>query len=228
MIFKLYSSGVSMRRMAKILNLHPITIKRKIDFLALKALRKQEKLREKLKGKVCHVQLDDLITIEHTKLKPVSVSVAVDVNTRMILGAEVSQIPAFGHLAEISKKKYGYRKSELKEGLERLFKSISPCIQKDSLIESDKHKFYPEFIKKHLPTCEHKSYKSEKGCIAGQGELKKVIHDPIWAIDHTLAMLRANLNRLFRRTWCTTKKIEMLKKHLDIYIWYYNHEYLSG
>jgi hypothetical protein len=29
-------------------------------------------------------------------------------------------------------------------------------------------------------------------------------------------MLRANLNRLFRRTWCTTKKPEGLIDHLSI------------
>ena len=96
--------------------------------------------------KVCHLQIDDLITIEHTKLKPVSISVAVDANTRMILGAEVSKIAAFGHLSEISKRKYGPRKSELKEGLTRLFENISSCVQKDSLIESDEHKIKKDYI----------------------------------------------------------------------------------
>ena len=59
------------------------------------------------------VQIDDLITSEHTKMKPVSVSVAVDKKTRMILALEVSKIPAFGHLAKKSRRKYGYRKSVL-------------------------------------------------------------------------------------------------------------------
>jgi transposase-like protein len=227
MIYKLISSGVSMRRTAKILNLHQDTVRRKVEFLSLISKRKQEKLLKKMHEKVSHLQIDDLITIEHTKLKPVSISVAVDANTRMILGAEVSKIAAFGHLSEISKRKYGPRKSELKEGLTRLFENISSCVQKDSLIESDEHKMYPVFINKFLPTCEHNQYKGGKGCVAGQGELKKLGHDPLFIINHTMAMLRANINRLIRKTWCTTKKIEMLKKHLDIFIWYYNSEVLS-
>ena len=51
--------------------------------------------------KVSHLQIDDLITIEHTKLKPVIISFAMDSKTWIILGAEVSQIAAFGHLSEI-------------------------------------------------------------------------------------------------------------------------------
>ncbi len=35
-------------------------------------------------------------------------------------------------------------------------------------------------------------------------------------------MLRANLNRLFRKTWNTTKKLERLNYHLAIYSWYHN------
>jgi hypothetical protein len=58
--------------------------------------------------------------------------------------------------------------------------------------------------------------------VTGQGELKKTTHDPLFAINHTLAMLRANINRLIRRTWCTTKKPERLIDHLWIYIRYHN------
>jgi hypothetical protein len=46
------------------------------------------------------MQMDDLITKENSKLKPLSASIAVDEDRRLILGAEVSEIPAFGHLAK--------------------------------------------------------------------------------------------------------------------------------
>ncbi len=35
-------------------------------------------------------------------------------------------------------------------------------------------------------------------------------------------MLRANINRLFRKTWNTTKKVEALIDHLWIYVRYHN------
>jgi hypothetical protein len=35
-------------------------------------------------------------------------------------------------------------------------------------------------------------------------------------------MLRANINRLFRRTWCTTKKMACLEQHVAIYMDFHN------
>ena len=86
-------------------------------YLSLKARCSQEKLLQSLTKKVTHLQFDDLITIEHTKLKPVTVSLAVDVDKRIILGAKVASIGAFGHLAVLSRKKYGFRKNKHTQAL---------------------------------------------------------------------------------------------------------------
>ena len=71
------------------------------------------------------VQIDDLITSEHTKLKPLSVTVLTKAPQRWIMGFEVSEIPAFGLLAEKSREKYGFRKNERPKNLKRLLKKIS-------------------------------------------------------------------------------------------------------
>ena len=65
-------------------------------------------------------------------------------------------------------------------------------------------------------------YKGEKSRSYGQGELKKTKNDPLFSINHTFAMLRANINRLIRRSWCSTKKIQGLTDHLAIYAWVHN------
>ena len=171
---------------------------------------------------VTHLQFDDLITIEHTKLKPLSVSLAVDAKTRAILGAKVSRIAAFGHLAEMSRKKYGHRKSTHSQSLDKLFQQIKSSVSRDALIESDEHTFYPKVVSKYFPHAKHKRYKGGRGCVVGQGELKKLHFDPLFMLNHTCAMLRANINRLIRKTWCTTKDPVMLQKHLQIYIRYHN------
>ena len=99
-----------MRRAAIILNIHRITVKRKMDFLAKRARERHDFFLDSLKkDQVDHLQFDDLITTEHTKLKPLSISIAVDAKRRFILGAEVSVIPAFGLLAKFSREKYGRR-----------------------------------------------------------------------------------------------------------------------
>jgi hypothetical protein len=89
-------------------------------------------------------------------------------------------------------------------------------------VKSDEHQRYPCFVKRYLPFAQHETFKSERSCVAGQGELKKVHFDPLFVVNHTCAMLRANVNRLIRKTWCTTKRVERLKDHLDIFVYYYN------
>jgi hypothetical protein len=221
-IFNLLASGMSMRRTAKFLGLNKNTIPRKLVYLAKKARITQKELLLKLKHSVVHMQFDDMITSHHTKLKPLSISLAVDANTRVILGAEISTIGAFGHLSEISKKKYGVRKNNHKEGLRRLFDKIKEAVHPFALIESDEHKFYPEIVRQFLRSADHQTYKGGRGCIAGQGELKKLNYDPLFILNHTCAMFRANVNRLIRKTWCSTKDPERLKDHLDLFIAYYN------
>jgi len=191
--------------------------------LAEKSRSSHQQFLNKLKSeKVLELQFDDLITSQHTKLKPLSVSAAVDASRRYILGAEVSMIPAFGHLANLSRKKYGRRQNLHRQGLARLFESVKDCVDDCALIKSDEHTSYPEFVSKFFPHSNYIRHKGGRACIVGQGEIKKLNHDPLFAINHTLAMMRANVNRLFRRTWCTTKDPHMLKNHLDIYISFHN------
>jgi hypothetical protein len=222
-LFKLLASGISMRRSALILNVNRTTIDRKFIYLAEKAKQSNQDFLQQLKNyPISHLQIDDLITIEHTKLKPLSVSIAINVQTRHILGIEVGRIPAFGHLSRPSKIKYGKRKSEHLEILDRLFSKIKTLINPYALIESDEHKFYPIVISKYFPLATHHRYPGGRSSIVGQGELKKLHYDPLFKINHTCAMLRANINRLFRKTWCTTKDPGMLQKHLEIYIQFHN------
>jgi transposase-like protein len=227
-LFKLISSGISQRRAALILGVHRKTIIRKFQYLGEKSRVKNKKLQEKLKKKVTHMQFDDLVTKECSKLKPLSVSIAVDANQRYILGAKVSSLRAFGHLAKKGRERYPDRKNTHKEGLFNLFEQVKSLVDENALIRSDEHKFYPEFVQRYFPSAKHETFKSERGCIAGQGELKKVNFDPLFAINHTCAMLRANLNRLVRKTWCTTKDPERLQDHLDIFISFYNFYYLKS
>ncbi len=222
-LYQLFSSGISQRRAAIILNLHNTTVARKLDYLAKKADVNHQDLIQKLKkDQVSHLQFDDLITSEHTKLKPLSVSVAVDAKRRFILGIKVSTIPSFGHLSKLSKLKYGKRKSSHLEKLRELFAEIKPVFKENLLIETDEHKRYSEVVREFFPNSNHQTYKGERGAVAGLGELKKVVFDPLFKINHTCAMLRANVNRIFRRTWCTTKKKEKLEQHLKIFAQFYN------
>jgi hypothetical protein len=177
--------------------------------------------------KTQHLQFDDLITTEHTKLKPLSITLAVDAKRRIILGTKVSRIPAFGHLAALSRRKYGKRISTHKIGLLELLEKISPYVDKKAKIESDEHHSYARAIMQFYPQANYIQHKGGRATIAGLGELKKLHRDPLFILNHTCAMLRANINRLIRKTWCTTKDPKRLQDHLDIYIAFHNEVLLS-
>lgn len=136
----------------------------------------------------------------------------------MILGTTVSQIPAFSHLAAQSRQKYGKRKSSHKEMLEVLFEKIQKVVDPEVVIKTDEHQSFSELIQKFFPKVEHRQYIGEKARSAGLGELKKNGRDPLFMINHTSAMFRANINRLFRKTWCTTKNSQRLADHIAIYM----------
>lgn len=199
-LLRLLASGMSMRRSALLLGVDKKTVERRLRFLANKSRRLNQKFLEDMRGKVFNIQIDDLITKENSKLKPLSVSIAVDEDRRLILGLEVSQIPAFGHLADLSVKKYGKRKDHHFDGLTRLFKVLTPIVTPEVQVKSDEHTLYPGFISGYFPRAKHITFKSERGCVAGQGELKKVKFDPLFTVNHTCAYLRANVNRLIRKT----------------------------
>lgn len=222
-LLKLLASGVSLRRSAIVLGINKETARRKLTYLGRKCRLKNERFRKRLsQDKVKEIQFDDLITKEVSKLLPLSVTIAVDAKRRYILSTEVSQIPSFGHLAKISRNKYGKRKCFHKKGVERTLKSLSSFIDKDTIIVSDMHTNYLSAMKKLYPQNEYQSHQSERAHIAGQGEMKKVRFDPLFAINHTCAMFRANINRLFRKTWCVTKDRKRLQDHIEVFVYFYH------
>jgi len=76
-----------------------------------------------------------------------------------------------------------------------------------------------------LGACTHGlfTYAPPQVCGDSQRIFPGVPHlDPMFAINQRCASLRADVNRLIRRSWCTTKKSNHLHKHLMIYSCYNN------
>jgi hypothetical protein len=220
---ELLCSGVSQRRAAMILNVHRKTIVRKFRFLAMQAKTKNLSYLTKLRmEKINYFQFDEMETSEHSKLKLLSIIVAVNPNDRRILFAEVAQMPSNGLLARKSRLRYGTRKDYRPQKLEEVFAQLSQITNPNVNIRSDMNPRYLPKVKKYFDTRFYSQIKGRRGCVVGQGELKGGGFDPLFNLNHNCAMIRANLNRLFRRTWCTTKKGSELQKHLDLYLDYHN------
>ena len=217
----LMCSGVSQRRAAEILNIHPITVARKITRIARYSHEKSWEdslIQKKAKNWI----FDEMETFEHSKCKPVSIALAVEEKTRKILCIKVSQMPAKGKLAKISKKKYGQRKDLRPKMLQSFFKELYGLCEQKSQIKSDMNPRYKNFVSNFFPRADYEQFKGRRACVVGQGELKRGGWDPLFFLNHSCAMIRDNIKRLSRRTWCTTKKIGKLAELLSIYKYYHN------
>ncbi|MNK07823.1 hypothetical protein D3C87_257430 [compost metagenome] len=206
-----------MRESAKILGCNYKTVYRKFLWLGLRA-----KLFHSNQTFIAErIQFDEMETLEHTKLKPLSIALAVS-DTYQILGVEVATIPAKGHLAAISRSKYGRRKNESFSKTHNLLESVrSKLSDKPLQLSSDAKKDYRVITKDLFPNTPHKAYPSrdnkEKRREQKYLKAEKHIHDPLFEINHMCARLRDHIKRLTRRSWCTTK----LKDHLELALYLY-------
>ena len=223
-------SGVSMRRSAKLLGINRKTVARRVSFLAAKsrlALAASSISNDSKRAGprvYSQIYLDELITFEHTRCKPLAVCMAVS-KERKILAFSVSSMPPIGkHLKKISLKKYGPRPNHRKRGLASCLEKIRDHTGPATVFVSDEEHSYQVLINRMYPGHTHQTYPSKRAVIAGQGELKDHSFDPLFAINHTFAMLRANIARLARRTWVTTKKASRLEEFIQIYAGFHNLE----
>lgn len=211
----------TIRGVAHSLGIDKDTVSRYLVLLA-KECRERQWVRRQRAPLASNVQFDELITFEHSRLKPLAVMLITDSDRWRILGYTVSRIPANGLLAEKSRKKYGKRRDESVARRHELMQKVAPLIDPQATIRTDEHAAYPTLIKRHLPQATHESFKGRKAHISGQGEMKEGGFDPIFCINQQLAMCRYLNSRLVRRTWTTTKKVDRLEDHLAILIDFYN------
>mgnify|MGYP000328930983 FL=1 len=220
-IFERLASGQTQRRIALVKKIARKTVVRKMLFLAAIAERRAYEHNLTFPPAAV-VEFDELETAEHTKCKPLSMFAMVEEKTRRILGVAVARMPAKGRLAKISRLRYGERVDERPAVQKRFLETVKPLVCPTGIVKSDMNPFYPSDIKRIFPEATHILFKGRKSRSAGLGELKKGGFDQIFAINHTCAMFRANMSRLFRRSWNLSKKPERLEAHAMIYVAYHN------
>ncbi len=179
-VLKNLCTGVSLRNTARNLTINRKTVARKLEALGFYAESELGRI-NRLHAKSTVIEFDDLETFEHTKCKPISVTLAVESRTRRILGLEVSTMPAKGLLVEKARK-YGYREDGRARARKALFTSIKELVTENVVIKSDCNPHYPCDVKRHFPKARHVTYLSRKSSLGGQGELKKTLFDPLFSL----------------------------------------------
>lgn len=225
-IFLLLCSSVSMNRSARLLGINVKTVARKLDFLGRQSKLRHEEFLQKHAAegaeKFTALQFDEMETSERSKLLPLSIPIAVSEKSQKILGFRIAEMPAKGPHFLRSTKKYGPRRDDRPAAIEALLRELAPITVPDVHLISDCCPRYPDPVRKAWPEARYRRVKSRRACVVGQGELKRGGYDPLFWLNQAAAMVRANVNRLVRRTWCTTKRRDRLESHLWMYVRYHN------
>ena len=108
LIFRLLAGGMAQREIARTVGICRNSVASRVIRYGKYAKAKLKLYREQM-PKSDLVLFDEMETFEHTKCKPLTMPIAVEEKTRKILSFSVGTIAAKGHLAKISRKKYGPR-----------------------------------------------------------------------------------------------------------------------
>lgn len=204
--------------MAIVLGCNRKTVIRKFLFMAGLARQEHERRLHSGELKTSYIQMDEMLTFEHTKLKPISIALAVRAKTGEILEAQASQMNYLGLPAPVALNKYGPRENLSHIAVEDCLLSIKKCSKNHLTIETDKKKSYSGQIKKHLPHSTHVPMKGRRPFYEGNKDPNK----PLFTLNYTCAKIRNDLSRMARKTWVTTKALWALQAHLDLYIAFNN------
>lgn len=91
------------------MGINKVTVARKFAWLAGQARQAHRAALASGQLNASYVQFDEMETIEHSKLKPLSIALVVRPKTGEIIGAKVATMNCHGHMAALSQKVYGWR-----------------------------------------------------------------------------------------------------------------------
>ena len=215
-IFKWACSGVPISRIAENVGVTQKTVASKLAWLAKQAERFHEKAIVSGELNTSYIQIDEMETYEHTRLKPLSISIAVRVKTGQIIDMKVATMNCHGPLAALSQKKYGLRKDTRKEANGSVIETVRRVVNTGSglTVGCDSKSSYPGLIKNVIQGASIQTHLVVKESY--EDTVKPT--DPLFAINLICAKLRSDLAPLARKTWVTTKSPEKLRQLLSIYI----------
>ncbi len=207
-ITKMYCERMSLRGIARTLNVsYPTVVKyfRENAELARKSNRKR--LSEK--GLVTsYVQFDQLETYEHTKRKPVGIQLSIRHKTGEIISAKAGYIPVRAlAVSKAYSTKWNKMANQSNHTIKMIQETKKALNTKGSTISCDGYRPQIKLLKN---IC-------KQSFITIQPSMKE--HKKI---DRVFRRIRQDVSRLGRKTLSTTKRLEQLQNHLDLYTDYHN------
>ena len=218
-IYRFYTSATTQRRLAKILGVNLKTVVRKFLFLAHNA---EAMHLEKLGNKefdVAHCQFDEMLTFEHTRLKPLSIALAVQKQDSKLISIQVAQSHYQGILSSVAIRKYGLREDQSHVARRRVLTTLQSQITGSCNLVTDAKPVYRTEVASHVPGATLVQIKNRGSRLQRLLSAKRRnIKDPMFELNLVAAKIRHDLSRMARKVWVTTKCQDRLHKHLMLFL----------
>ena len=169
---------------------------------------------------------DELETFEtDRRVRPVTVPVLIQNSTLFVVHAETAPLPPRGRLDPVRQQRkerderlYGKRRSGSRAACERTLKKIAWLMDPEEYLDlvTDRKSSYRRLRREHL----NERFASH---VMEYSKSARNRSNPLFPINHTLAMMRDGLSRLVRRSWCHAKKREWLEYQIWVWIVYRNY-----
>jgi hypothetical protein len=213
-LVELLASGVGLRQSSRLLGLSRRCLELKSRKVGRNLRRLHLNLQEPLPAGAV-LQLDELETFEGMRtLRPLTVPVLIEKNSRYIVWAESAPIPA-----RHRKSKHGRRRSEelartgrrrdgSRRACRRTLRRAEALMRNHGflVIETDEKRSYPSLIRQ--------VFGGERRIVHGKTSSTRLrdVSNPLFAINQTEAIARDLMGRLRRQSWLVSKK----RRYLDV------------
>jgi transposase-like protein len=222
-------SKVTRRQAARVLRVNRKTVERRFKRFARVARDfhfAQLNAKKDLGGIRGSFQLDELETFEHNRrIKPVTLAVTMEQSSYFVMGAYAGTMACRGNLTPrfVTRKTEivaleGKRKSQSRQVVKKSFEVLANYLACNSMVhlQSDQKTTYPVEFRRAFPDrlIRHEVTSSK---------VRRNYANPLFPVNHTLAMMRDGLSCLVRRNWAASKKKSGLARHCWIWIAWRNY-----
>ena len=223
-VFESIASGLGLRQTARNLGISRRCCELKFRKIARHLRRLNVNLRDQLPDD-CRLQFDEFETYEGRRnTRPLSVPVLIEAKTRFVVWAETATIRPHGRMSDARKRallhdesQFGPRRDNSGNAIRRTLLRGAALVRGASVVvlETDEKSSYPRHAKEAFGSrLRHRTTHSK---------LARMTWNPLFAINHTEAMLRDLLGRLRRDSWLASKKRRYLDHALHVFIAYRNY-----
>lgn len=209
-VAQLYCEGNTLRGIQRILGCSYTTVLRKFHFMAQRARKiHNRQLQTRSLPVSDSIQIDEIKTFVVERYQALGIQLAVSQKTRKIISAKVAKI-ASTPTKSVSKelKAKWTAQSTRRPKIIEMMHEIRMVANKNSILKCDGDVATKSLASWNLPELKFVTLKDQ--------------YEKMWDLNHIAAKMRHHMSRMKRKSWATTKNIEGLQRHLDLFIAYQN------